>query len=233
MLNKYMLVLFVSVFAITATYAQSEKSSGPKLSIVGSSVIDAGNIYNTGAKVEKTFQIRNSGDKTLHISQVKTSCGCTVASLADSVLAPGQAVDLKVDFNPMEYSGDVAKSIYVFSDDPANNMTTLELKMHISFALKAQPNFILFRDSKVGIQDSVAVILTNTSDEPFQITGVETESDRITGRVDSTSIKPGESVAAEIYLLSKEAGPVFGNVLIKTTSKLQSVLPIRYYASVR
>jgi hypothetical protein len=204
----------------------------PKISVDSSSVIDAGTVYNTGDHLVRTFQITNTGDQPLLISQVRTSCGCTAALLSDSLIEPGHKSEIKVDFNPSGYVGDVTKYIYVMSNDPANQMTTLQLKMHISYALRSNPDFIIFPNPVVGKPDTSAVTLTNISNETVEITGVETNSEEISSHVDETSLKPNESTRLQLYLVGEKAGPFYGEIIVHTSSKLQPTLAVRYYGGV-
>lgn len=80
-----------------------------------------------GTVVSHTFVLTNSGDTALSISGVQTTCGCTTAALAKSTLAPGESVDLTVHFNTAHYQGQVQKTVYVRSDDPASPQLTLSL----------------------------------------------------------------------------------------------------------
>ncbi len=80
-----------------------------------------------GTVVSHTFVLTNSGDAPLTVSGVTTSCGCTTAALAKSTLAPGESVDLTVHFNSAHYQGQVQKTVYVRSDDPATPQLTLSL----------------------------------------------------------------------------------------------------------
>jgi len=80
-----------------------------------------------GTVVSHTFVLTNSGDTALSISGVQTTCGCTTAALAKSTLAPGESVDLTVHFNTAHYQGQVQKTVYVRSDDPATPQLTLSL----------------------------------------------------------------------------------------------------------
>lgn len=218
--------IMLMTFLVSTVYCQ------PKIIVVGSSVADMGTVYNTGSHIIKTFQIENAGDQPLHINQVRTSCGCTAALLSDSLLEPGQKSEIKVDFNPSGYSGDVTKYIYVMSTDPSNQMTTLQLKMKISYALQSDPNFILFPNPKVGIPDTSAVTLTNNSGDAIEITGVEANVKEISSRVEDASLKPGQSTRLRLYLIGEKAGPLYGEIIVHTSSQLQPTLTIRYYGGV-
>jgi len=85
-----------------------------------------------GTVVSHTFVLTNSGDAALSISGVQTTCGCTTAALAKSTLAPGESVDLTVHFNTAHYQGQVQKTVYVRSNDPATPQLTLSLSGTVS-----------------------------------------------------------------------------------------------------
>jgi hypothetical protein len=204
----------------------------PKIEVVGNAVRDLGTLYNTGAHVKETFNIKNAGDQALHISGVRTSCGCTAAIPSDSTVQPGKQTQIEVDFNPTGYRGDVSKEIYVMTNDPSNQMTTLKITMHISYALQSTPDFVLFQNAKVGKADTSAVTLTNTSGETIRITKVETSSEDVKSHVHIQKLKPGDSTLLELYLVPEKSGPLYGEVFVNTDSKLQPKLAIRYYAGV-
>ena len=226
MIRTSIVAILLTCFLASTPYCQ------PKILVVGSSAIDAGTVYNTGSHIIRTFQIENAGDQPLRINQVRTSCGCTAALLSDSVVKPGLKSEIKVDFNPSGYSGDVTKYIYVMSNDPRDQMTTLQLKMNITYAIHSSPTFIIFENAKVGKADTISVTLTNTSDEDFRISKVETNSSVISAQVDKKFLKSGENARLVLYLIAQKIGALAGEFSIRTTSKFQPTLLIRYYAGV-
>ncbi len=65
-------------------------------------VIDYGEIAK-GSDGVRTFEFTNTGDAPLIISNVKSSCGCTVPSKPDGPIAPGESsvIDVKYDTKPI------------------------------------------------------------------------------------------------------------------------------------
>jgi len=47
---------------------------------------------SSGATVEHTFTLTNRSRRTLELGRPRTSCGCTVSNLSDTVLEPGETV---------------------------------------------------------------------------------------------------------------------------------------------
>ena len=82
-----------------------------------------------GSFVRHVFVITNTGDETLEISRVRSTCGCTTTALSTDSLAPGQSVELEVVFDTAGYSGqEVTKSLYIESNDPRTPRKWISMK---------------------------------------------------------------------------------------------------------
>jgi hypothetical protein len=70
--------------------------------------------------VAYVFAIQNTGTAPLKLSNLVTSCGCTVAELSSSVIPPGERADLEVIFDPDYHVtvGEVTRVVWMVSDDP-------------------------------------------------------------------------------------------------------------------
>ncbi len=81
---------------------------------------DFGRIYEQW-DVTYIFAMQNTGDADLVISNLVTSCGCTVAVLSSNVIPPGQRADLTVTFDPdfHEIQGEVVRLVWFATNDPA------------------------------------------------------------------------------------------------------------------
>jgi rhodanese-related sulfurtransferase len=110
-MKKVLLAVIVSCLAIAGTAYASAKVH------VEEPIYDFGSILE-GFAVSHVFTIQNIGDEVLEIDRVATQCGCTTTELATDRLAPGESVELEVVVNTSGFSGRIAKSIYVYSNDP-------------------------------------------------------------------------------------------------------------------
>jgi hypothetical protein len=70
--------------------------------------------------VAYVFAIQNTGTAPLTLSNLVTSCGCTIAELSSSIIPPGQRADLQVTFDPDYHvtTGEVTRVVWMRSDDP-------------------------------------------------------------------------------------------------------------------
>lgn len=123
-MKKYLLV-FASVFAFTLAFAQDEnqtdtpQSSTNAIIEFDSRVKDFG-ILEFGGDGNHTFKFTNTGTTPLIISNVKSSCGCTVADgWPKEALAPGEGGDINVKYDTKR-AGSFQKSITVYSNATEN-----------------------------------------------------------------------------------------------------------------
>ena len=81
-------------------------------------VIDYGEIAK-GSDGVRTFEFTYIGDAPLVISNVKSSCGCTVPSKPDGPVAPGESSAIKVKYDTKRI-GPIRKTVTVYSnaDEP-------------------------------------------------------------------------------------------------------------------
>ncbi len=69
-----------------------------------------------GEKIACFFTYTNSGDGSLVINSVSTSCGCTVPKYDKRPLAPGKSGTLEVIFNTAGYNGVQSKTVTIQSN---------------------------------------------------------------------------------------------------------------------
>lgn len=112
-------VLFIAAFVMAATVAMAqstEKKSddGPSIKFE-KATHDFGDI-NQGDVVEYTFDFQNTGNEALVLSNVMTSCGCTVPQWPHDPIAAGEKSQIKVRFNSTGKMGHQTKVIRVVSN---------------------------------------------------------------------------------------------------------------------
>lgn len=91
---------------------------------------DLGNVAE-GIEIPYTFKIHNIGGEPLKISNVNTSCGCTVLNLKDKIIEPGKTGDLEVIMDTTLKQGFVKKSIDISSNDPKKPKTQIFLSAFV------------------------------------------------------------------------------------------------------
>ncbi|WKK81153.1 DUF1573 domain-containing protein [Marivirga arenosa] len=110
------LLFFASFFILSAAIAQStESANGPEITFEEKSH-DFGDI-SQGDVVEHVFKFENTGKQPLIISNVKTTCGCTVPSYPrGEAIAPGETGEITVKFNSRGKMGRQNKIVRIVSN---------------------------------------------------------------------------------------------------------------------
>ena len=86
---------------------------------------DFGSI-DKGKPVTASFSFVNEGDEALVITNVKTSCGCTVSDYPKDPIAPGKSGTIKATYNAAK-GGAFTKTVKVFTNEnPEPLMLTLK-----------------------------------------------------------------------------------------------------------
>lgn len=92
-MKKFITVLFLGFFGLNLS--AQEKTAKIEFKTIE---IDYGTIEK-GADGVRTFEFTNSGDAPLIISNVKSSCGCTVPSWPKTPIMPGDSGEIKVKYD--------------------------------------------------------------------------------------------------------------------------------------
>lgn len=140
-----------------------------------------------GPQLQHTFKIKNAGDKTLEITRVKPSCGCTVAGNYPRKIEPGETGDFPFSIASTKLRGRFQKSITVSSNDPVTPDLRLALKGEVRRYVDVSPanaNFgkIIGQDKQTRILNitnntdkKLSASISPTTDGKFAYELVETE----------------------------------------------------------
>lgn len=105
-------------------------------------IVDVGKVAQ-GDKVEHSFELRNEGDAVLVVREVKPACGCTVAEF-DKSIAAGASGKIKTVLSTSAFSGPIAKSVQVFTNDSQTPEITLVIKAVIQPRIEVDPGYARF-----------------------------------------------------------------------------------------
>ena len=105
-------LLILAFFALNTTLLAQ---TGPKIEFQAKdNTIDYGTITKQNDNGIRTFYFKNTGDAPLLISNVQSTCGCTIPSYPKTPILPGQTnqIDIKYNMSP----GPMRKTITVESN---------------------------------------------------------------------------------------------------------------------
>jgi len=153
--------------------AQTQAASEAKPAIdVPEKIKDFG-VVTKGEKIRAVFEVRNNGQAPLEISQVRPTCGCTVADF-DRTVPPGGKGKIVAEVDTSDFTGPISKAVLVFTNDPAAPNLTLVVKADVQSFIDVLPRGFVRFNVLQGEAAEEKVVLVPSQPTDFKVLGVET-----------------------------------------------------------
>lgn len=91
-------------------------------------LIDVGTMEEDEGPSDFVFVGRNVSGKVLHISQVRTTCGCTKSDVKGAVLQPGDTCRITLTFTPNRFPGIINTGAFVYVREVEQPIVRLALR---------------------------------------------------------------------------------------------------------
>lgn len=134
---KKLLLLFAFVAVNAVGFAQS----GAKIEFLNKdNTIDYGTVTKEADSGIRTFEFKNTGDAPLIITNVQSTCGCTVPTKPTEPILPGKIgkIEVKYNMNP----GPIRKTITVESNAINVESGRVALKIKGEVIVKPEVNLL-------------------------------------------------------------------------------------------
>lgn len=119
----------LALFALVLTSAVSFAQQGPKIEFKAeNNTIDYGTVVKGQDDGLRTFEFTNTGNEPLVITNVRSTCGCTVPSKPTEPILPGKTGKIDVKYNMS--IGRISRTITVESNavNYENGIVPLRIK---------------------------------------------------------------------------------------------------------
>jgi|SRR6056297_2347388 len=111
---------------LAAYFAEIQPSVFPKLEVVGGPRYDFGAMLR-GAEGTHRFTLRNTGDADLELEVTGSTCKCTVGSLKQELLPPGETTEVTLNWTVKTASNDFGQAANLRTSDPAQGELELQV----------------------------------------------------------------------------------------------------------
>lgn len=139
----------LGLVAILAFSVASYAQTGPKIEFKAKdNTIDYGTVSKDADNGVRTFEFTNTGDAPLIITNVQSTCGCTVPTKPSAPIMPGKSdkIEVKYNMNP----GRISKTITVESNAVNYEGGKVALRIKGEVIVKEEKNVL--QKEKVGPQ---------------------------------------------------------------------------------
>ncbi len=164
-------VVALLALALAPALSLAQGTGKPTLD-VAEKILDFG-VVTKGEVIKADFVIRNTGTAPLEITQVRPTCGCTVAK-HDRLIAPGATGMIHAEVDTASFSGPNSKAVLVFSNDPDNPQVNLVIKFDSRAFVEVFPKPLLSFNVLQGEPATDKVVVATADGSPLRITGADT-----------------------------------------------------------
>lgn len=239
------LTLALALVALPALVADTEiavdvaeaATGGPK-AVAVKEVRDLG-IVAKGEMLDVVFEIKNEGDAPLEITDVRPSCGCTVATY-DETIAPGATGKVAIKIDTTNLLGPDSKRVTVLTNDASNPSIVLTVKSEVKPYLNAVPGYARFNVVQAQEDGMVSQSVWAMDGAEFKILSVDVPQEFYSTKVrvatEEERVENAEGVQYQVDLtLAKDApiGPLTDTMVITTDHPEQPLIHIPVSGFVR
>ena len=149
-------------------------------------LIDAGTMTEDDAPRTFTFVGKNVSKKILHITQVRTTCGCTSSYVKGDVMKPGDTCQVQLTFTPNRYPGTINTGAYLYLKEvegqPAVKLALTGKVLpgadqwarypHKMGALRLKQAKASITEVKPGTEPEARILCGNSGNKPLRISSL-------------------------------------------------------------
>lgn len=137
-----------------------------------------------GEMGDHTFIIRNEGEAPLTLEVQTTSCKCTVPSMADGAIPPGESTEVILDWEAKVPAEAYSQYARIWTNDPENEILTLQITGQVSPLIQVRPPFPWTIGTIKEDEPSVFTGMILSGRETFTVSSIESTKDWLTAEIE-------------------------------------------------
>jgi hypothetical protein len=230
MRNTALFFLFLGLAAVLS--GTEALAAGPKMEL-SAETWELGNV-NQWDNPATEITIKNSGDKTLIISEVKSSCGCTAVMLSEKSIKPGKTGTLKINFDPYNTNpGPIRREVGLVTNDPVSPKKSIILRGRITGEKAAfgsiDPDYLDIGVMAPYETKFFVVNIKNKGNLDLNLSGIELPKGCfLDSGVPVKAPAKGSASVRVGYRPTKSSGPVSEELIIKPSDAGQKELKLKF-----
>lgn len=160
-----------------------------------------------GAKVEYAFTVTNVFQEDVHISAVRSSCGCTTPQIVNPTLKTWDKGQILAQFNTRNHLGDKNATITVTIDKPFFAEVQLQVAGYIRSDVVLDPGFVDFGNVDQGGVAEKKINISYAGRETWQILDVQSANTHLEAQLAQTARSSGQ-VGYQLTVRLKDDAPI-------------------------
>jgi hypothetical protein len=181
-----------------------------------------------GSKTEYRFVFRNLYKEDLHVSGVRTSCGCTSPEVTNRDLKTHETAEVVAKFNTRTFLGQHGATLTVTFDKPFFAEVQLRVAGNIRSDVTFDPPFVDLGNVDLGKGVERLVRVTHIGSTPWEINDVRSANPSFEVRL-SKPMQTASQTAYDLTLQLKPEAPsgyVKGQLILVTSDPRAAQIPM-------
>jgi hypothetical protein len=195
----------------------SARAGDDLVSLFDAKVHDFGNVP-IGPLLSHEFTLKNTTKSTLHIYNVRVSCGCVAAQAKDATIEPGKSTTIYASMDTRRFNGSKTVTVFVSFDQPRYEEAALTVTAYSRGDISMSPDTLAFGQIRRGSAPLAETEVSLLSG--MKITGVVAESGYV--EVVSKETTPGKFVLTAKLRPDLPIGKWYTDVWVTTTQNGKS-----------
>jgi hypothetical protein len=198
---------------------------------------DSSHDFGVVARASETvhrFEFENPFPQAIHISAVRTSCGCTTPLIETPVVEPGERGSILARFNTRSHSGQRQATITVAFSQPQRTEIQLTVRGYIRTDVVFNPGQADFGSLPAGLGKQLEIQLDYVGRADWQLLGVDSPDDFIKADFEQVQRRGGQArYRVQVELLpATPAGTLQTELILRTNDRNLTRLPLPVVARV-
>lgn len=174
--------------ALEIEVKKAEQLGAPKLEVIGGNEYDFG-VMMRNAKGKHVFTIKNVGTGKLVVEVAGSTCKCTVGTLENGVLEPGESTVVDMEWEAKTNSRTFGQSATLKTNDPSQHEVSLIVKGEVVEMVAAEPVSWNLGDIATTSPIELRTTLYSYSEDPISM-GMPRWFDEEIGRLSKIKVEP-------------------------------------------
>jgi uncharacterized protein DUF1573 len=160
-----------------------------------------------GAKVEYRFKLSNIYEEDVHITGVRSSCGCTTPQISKDTLKTYEEGSIVATFNTRSFLGQKHATVTVTFDQPYNAEIQLQVSGYIRSDVVLTPGAADLGTVDQGAEGEKKILVSYAGRSDWKIESVKANNPHLVANIKETS-RNGGQVSYDLTVRLKPGAPV-------------------------
>lgn len=191
-------IIFAAIFVFMGSSLMAQDAVKTGRLDLKERVFDFG-IVPRDAHVVHNFILKNIGNDTLKILEIKPGCSCTTAPVDKKSIGVDDSTVMPVTFATGKRSGKTNKPVNVTTDMKPRGLFPISIEAYVESPtmnipqISAEPRTLEYTPPDSKTRDELKTVLTNNSDSEIQVKIIDYNPKLGTPKLSKDRIKPGKT----------------------------------------